>query len=144
VSSRKLGQNKETMREKLRRALNEEKAGLRKTDSDVPLLVESEVGDSADFVVPEKTELNIVSKKKSKKKSKAAADKKEHSPEIVDVAEITGAEQPAVAMNIVNTTVEQKPIVVGGALKQTVGAQPTPLVMKKRKKKKVNYTSSKC
>ncbi|CAM0138885.1 putative ATP-dependent RNA helicase DHR1 [Umbelopsis sp. WA50703] len=136
VSSRKLGQNKETMREKLRRALNEEKAGLRKTDSDVPLLVESEVGDSADFVVPEKTELNIVSKKKSKKKSKAAADKKEHSPEIVDVAEITGAEQPAVAMNIVNTTVEQKPIVVGGALKQTVGAQPTPLVMKKRKKKK--------
>lgn len=38
-SSRTLGQNKETMKQKLRRALNEQRQGLEQSDKNVPLFV---------------------------------------------------------------------------------------------------------
>ncbi|KAI9285729.1 P-loop containing nucleoside triphosphate hydrolase protein [Umbelopsis sp. AD052] len=143
LSSRKLGQNKETMREKLRRALNEEKAGIHNDNSDIPLLVESEHGDVANFVVPEHVE--IVSGSKKKKKGKKAtveedADAGDLSVERstalteVNIQPVETDETTAVAINVPQDT--QTPVVIGGALKQTADGQSAELVKRKRKKKK--------
>jgi len=139
LSSRKLGQQKETMREKLRRALNEEKAGIRSEDSDVSLLVETEVGDAADFVVPENVQLPSSSKKKKKGKSAATevdakleADDVETEQKSVPVEVEPKPESTAVA----NSSKVQQPVVIGGALKQSGDGQPVQLVKRKRTKKK--------
>lgn len=129
------------MREKLRRALNEEKAGIRSEDSDVSLLVETEVGDAADFVVPENVQLPTSSKKKKKGKSAATevdakleADDVETEQKSVPVEVEPKPESTAVA----NSSKAQQPVVIGGALKQSGDGQPVQLVKRKRTKKKVS------
>jgi hypothetical protein len=128
------------MREKLRRALNEEKAGIRSEDSDVRLLVESEVGDAANFVVPE--HVTVTDSKKKKKKGKNAQ-QPELEPESSDIVteQATVSVQEDQKQEITPVAKVQVPLVVGGALKQSGDGQPAQLVKRKRTKKKVSPKS---
>lgn len=137
------------MREKLRRALNEEKAGIHHNDnSDIPLLVESEHGDVANFVVPDHVE--VVSGSKKKKKGKKATVEEETDAGDMSVEQSAASTEantqqvetaaPA-AVTVTDSQITQTPIVIGGALKQTTDGHSVELVKRKRKKKKVGKIS---
>jgi hypothetical protein len=136
------------MREKLRRALNEEKAGIHNDNSDIPLLVESEPGDVANFVVPEHVEIVSGSKKKKKGKkvtveedTDAGDTSVEQSTALteVDIQPVETAATSAITVTVSQDT--QTPVVIGGALKQTADGHSVELVKRKRKKKKVGSFS---
>ena len=136
------------MREKLRRALNEEKAGIHNDNSDIPLLVESEPGDVANFVVPEHVE--VVSGSKKKKKGKKATVEEETDAGDMSVEQSAASTEantqqvetaaPA-AVTVTESQNTQTPIVIGGALKQATDGNSVELVKRKRKKKKVGRLS---
>lgn len=138
------------MREKLRRALNEEKAGIHNDNSDIPLLVESEQGDVANFVVPERVEVVNGSKKKKKGKKAIVEDMTDAGDMSVEQSaastEADTQQIVAAAVTVTEPQSTQTPIVIGGALKQTTNGQSVELVKRKRKKKKVGrlFHSHRC
>ncbi|KAL1923687.1 uncharacterized protein VTP21DRAFT_8667 [Calcarisporiella thermophila] len=119
-SSKEIGRPKETMREKLRRAVNEQKSGLPLSNPDVPLFKEVEVSSlDNDEQMDEEDEVEKISKGSSLDErniasKKVEAEKKAGEPAKEDIPSV----------------------IVGGALKRKADGLPVPLVKKKKKKKK--------
>lgn len=118
-SSKNIGRSKQTMREQLKQAVLEEKAGLKISNDDVPLLVEHEVDEEA---------LNQSSTNDTIEEKVPESDsglKDETNPPASTKLAATATAPPAAP-------------VIGSALKQSENGPALPLTKRKRKKKKVS------
>ncbi|OZJ06220.1 hypothetical protein BZG36_00761, partial [Bifiguratus adelaidae] len=143
-SSRALGNVKETAKEKLRKALNEERAGLPISDPDARLFVsERDPDDSTTFdFTPAPSNTDSTPTKRSKKRRRVAKDLATEETNSMEQTSIAAADDTAngshvtveASTNADTPTVAPLPVtIVGSALKKTDGGS-APIVYKKRKK----------
>ncbi|RUS17073.1 P-loop containing nucleoside triphosphate hydrolase protein [Endogone sp. FLAS-F59071] len=129
----------ETMRERLRRTLAEQRAGLPVSDPDIRLFVaERKAGETDAEAEKVFAQMTLRAEEVAEAESKDWKRGKKGGKEVVeDKVKERSMDRDEEAVKTPKTVVPTlMPIVVGGALKKTVDGLPMPLVKKKRKKKK--------
>lgn len=132
------------MRERLRRTLAEQRAGLPVSDPDIRLFVaDREAGETDAEAEKIFAQMTLKAEEVAEAESKDRKRGKKGGKEVVeDKVEERSVDRDEEASEMVVKTPKSMmpvsmPIVIGGALKKTADGLPMPLVKKKRKKKKV-------